>query len=217
MKKVVAYVVSGLLIALLCSTNVYASPTGFSLSDTTLMSFDDTYVSPIPGFADLVAKNDVTGLGVEYDVALYGAWGIEIGIGGASPQSDVSAYTDYFLTFTNTSADDIFSANLYIKTGADETYYGSNWVTLFPGMSWELTLGLSGVSDLDDVREIGFGLSAWKGSAFGYADSIQVQVADPPGGTNLNPVPEASTLVLFGSGLVGLLAVARRKLQFLSK
>jgi hypothetical protein len=221
MRKLIVFVVSGVFATVLFAASLYGAPTVFSLSDATLMTFDDTYVAPYPGFADLVAKTDVAGLGVEYDVTLYGAWGIEIGIGGPSPQADLSAYTDYFLTFANTSADDTFSANLYVKTGSSETYYGSSWVTLFPGMSWELTFDLSGVGNLNDVRELGFGLSAWKGSAFGYADAIQVKVADPPGGTVLDPpnspVPEASTLMLFGSGLVGLLAIARRKLPFLSR
>jgi serine protease len=146
------------------------------LSDDQLMSLGETYVGPYPGFAGLVGKTDVPGTGVEYDVALYGAWGIDIWIGGPPPQPNLSAYSHYSLTFTNTSVDDTFSANLYLKTGPDETYYGSYWVTLGPGMSWTLSFDLGGVGNLDDVKEIGFGLTAWKGSAWGYADAILVEV-----------------------------------------
>ncbi len=217
-------VIASLLAIVGPGVHALASPTGFSLSDETLMTFEDTYVKPYEGWADLVGKVDTTGLGVEYDVALYGAWDIELGIGGPSPLSDLSGFTDYFLTITNTSVDDTFSVNLYMKTGPNEDYYGSPWWTLFPGMTAEVSLNLisnvAPVANLNDVRELGFGLEGWVGNEFGQADAIRVMAADPPGGTSLQPlnaVPEASTLMLFGSGLVGLLAIARKKLPFLSK
>jgi subtilisin family serine protease len=148
----------------------------FTLSDSQLMAFDDTYVTPRPWFADLTEKSDPEGLGVEYDVTLYGAWGIEIGVGGAPPQADLSGYSDYTLTFTNTSVDDSYNVNLYVKTGAGETYYGSGWSMMFPGRQKTLSLNLSSIPDINDVREIGFGFGAWVGSAYGYADAIRVKV-----------------------------------------
>jgi hypothetical protein len=208
----------------LCVPNAYSSPTGFSLSDEFLMAMDDTYTLPFPGWADVVSKTDVPGLGVEYDVALYGITEITVGI-GARYDLDLSSYSDYFLTFTNTSVDDTFNVSLYLKTGAEETVYSSGWWTLLPSPfpnTAELSWDLSSVANLDDVREIGFSLSGWMGNEFGMADSIRVKVEDDPNGPvldppNGDPVPEAGTLMLFGSGLVGLLAFARRKLSFLSK
>jgi hypothetical protein len=61
---------------------------------------------------------------------------------------------------------------------------------------------------------------AYIGQGFGLADAIKVEVKDDENATVLggggDPVPEASTLMLFGSGLLGLFAIARRKLPFLS-
>jgi len=150
----------------------------FTLSDEVLMTFDDTFVSPFAGWADLVGKADVPGLGVQYHIALYGVHEIELGI-GERHQADWSAYTNYSLTFTNTSVNDTFNVKLYLKTGAEETYYRSGSVPLLPGVfaqPYEMTWDLSGVSNLDDVREIGFAVSAWMGGAFGMADEIRVKV-----------------------------------------
>ena len=113
-------------------------------------------------------------------MALNGSWDIETGIGARYDSRDLSEYYDseYTLTFTNTSVDDTFGVSLYIKTGAGETYYPSPWWTLFPGWDAKVSLDLSSdlVSNLDDVREIGFSLIAWVGSDFGYADAIHVKV-----------------------------------------
>ncbi len=214
------HIAVGLLVSVLFVPGVFGAPTGFSLSDEMLMTFDDTYVTPFPGWADLVQKTDVPGLGVQYDVALYGITEIGIGIGGRY-NLDLSQYSTYFLTFANVSADDTFNVNLYLKTGPEETYYSSGRWTLLPSPfpnRAELAWDLSGVENLDDVREIGFGLSGWMGNEFGMADGILVKVEDEPTVDNIlppNAVPEASTLMLFGSGLVGLLAIARRKFHLL--
>jgi len=222
------FFICGILATVLFAPNVYGSPTGFSLSDDVLMTFGETYTNP-QGWARVVGATDVDPTdpvsGVEYDIQLLGLMGIEIGIGAASPQADLSAYTDYFLKFANTSDVDAYGVNLYVKTGPDEAYYGTGWTMLFPqpfSQPVEVEMDLSSVLNLDDVREIGFGVKAWVGTDFGYAfDHFQVVAADPPGGQTLDlrdgAVPEASTLVLFGSGLVGLLAFARRKLPFLTK
>jgi len=87
--------------------------------------------------------------------------------------------SEYVLSFTNTSPDDTFGVNLYLKTGPEETYYGSMWWTLVPGMSVEVSLDLSSVENLDDIREIGFGLEAGIGDQFGQADHMRVLVHDP--------------------------------------
>jgi hypothetical protein len=214
-----AILVGGFIAGALLSPNAWAQKV--TLSDELLMTFDDTYVTPKVWYADLTGSEDLPGLGVEYSVSLYGAWGIEVGIGGASPVADLSSYSQYVLTMTNTSAGDSYNASLYIKTGDDLTTYRSGWSMFFPGRSRELSLNLTGIplADLTDVREIGFSLGVWVGSDYGYADgTIQIKVEDDPAEIALrpgSPVPEASTLMLFGTGLIGLLAIARRKISFL--
>lgn len=220
MRRLIVLLASGILATGLVAPNVYSSPSDLSLTDEFLMTFDVTY--NIPGYtAGLFGTEDVEGLGVEFDVGLAGFGEVNVGLGAPSPVADLSAYNKYLLTFTNTSTDDFFSTNLYIKTGEGLTMHESGWATLMPGMSIDMAMNLTGVSDLDDVREIGFGLKAYLGQGFGLADGIQVKAEDDEDATLLgretNPVPEASTLMLFGSGLVGLLAIAKRRLPFLSK
>lgn len=201
-------------------TSAWSTPTDLSLSDEFLMTLETAYNSPLYT-ATLAGKTDVEGLGVEFDVALGGFGQTKIRIGAASPVSDLSAYNRYVLTFTNTSADDYYFTSLYIATGASETIYESIRYPLMPkGNSIDMALDLTQVADLDDVKEIGFGLTAYIGQGFGLADAIQVTVEDDESATILgggDPVPEASTLMLFGSGLIGLFSVARRKLAFLSR
>jgi hypothetical protein len=211
------------VIGLAAAPNVQASPTGFSLPDETLMAFDATSVAPLFSAA-LSGKTDVPGLGVAYDVALAGFGSVSVGLGLELPESsrDLSGYTDYVLTLTNTSTDDFFTTNLYVKTGASLTTYKSRLVTLMPGMKVDLTLKFSSVQNLNDVREVGFELKAYVGQGFGLADALLVKAEDEEDANMLrvppqNPVPEASTLVLFGSGLMGLLAIARRRLPLLRK
>lgn len=213
-------VVIAVVMAAVGSQNAWSAPTDLSLSDEFLMTLETAYNSPLYT-ATLVGKTDVEGLGVDFDVALGGFGQTKIRIGAASPVSDLSGYNQYVLTFINTSVDDYYFTSLYIVTGASQTVYESIWYPLMPkGNSIDMALDLTQVADLDDVKEIGFGLTAYIGQGFGLADAIQVTVQDDETATILNggdPVPEASTLMLFGSGLTGILAVMRRKLPFLSK
>jgi hypothetical protein len=219
MKKLVLMMI-GLLATALVVPKARCAPTDLSLSDEFLMTFEATYNSPMYT-AGLMGKTDVEGLGVEFDVAFGGFGETTIRLGAASPVTDLSAYNRYVLTFSNTSLDDFYFTSLYIKTGEDQTVYQSIWYPLMPkGNSIDMALDLTKVANLNDVREIGFGLMAYIGQGFGLADAIKVEVKDDENATVLggggDPVPEASTLMLFGSGLLGLFAIARRKLPFLS-
>jgi hypothetical protein len=198
------------------SPKVHCAPTDISLSDEFLMTFETAYNVPLYTAA-LVGKTDVEGVGVEFDVALGGFGQTTARFGAASPVSDMSAYSRYVLSFTNVSADDHYFTSLYIVTG--QTVYESIWYPLMPnGNSIDMALDLTQVDNLNDVKEIGFGLMAYIGQGFGLADAIKVRVEDDETATILDgdPVPEASTLMLFGSGLIGLFSAARRKLQLLS-
>jgi len=160
----------------------------YTLTDDILMTFGETYTNP-EGWARVVGATDMDPddpvSGVEYDMQLIGLKGIEIGVGGALPShlTDLSGYTNYSMKFADTSDRDAYAVNLYVKTGPDETYYGTGWTMLFPqpfSQPVEVEMDLSSVLNLDDMREIGFGVKAWVGTDFGYAfDHFQVSVAAP--------------------------------------
>ncbi|MDP2898084.1 MAG: PEP-CTERM sorting domain-containing protein [bacterium] len=219
MKKLALLMIIGNVIPLLTAQTAFCSPSDVSLPDDVLMTFEVTY-NFLPYTAALNSKTDVAGLGVEFDVGIGGFGETKVRLGAPSPYSDLSGYDSYFLSFTNTSANDFYFTSLYIKTGPNDVIYESMWYPLMPGnrvdMSLDLTLVANlSVPDLTDVREMGFGLFAYIGQGYGLADvfNVKVEGEERPN----EPIPEASTLMLFGSGLAGIMAIARRKLPFLSK
>lgn len=205
----------GNAIAVLAAQSAFCAPTHVSLPDSALMASLVTY-NELPYTAALRNKNDVPGLGVAFDVGIGGFGQTRVRLGTPSPHSDLSGYDFYSLSFTNTGPNDHYFVSVYIKTGLGNTLYESRLEPLMPGNSVKMSLDLSTAptgSDLTDVREMGFGLFAYIGQGFGLADEFKLNVVGQDG----DPVPEASTLMLFGSGLAGVLAVMRKRLPFLSK
>ncbi|MDP2899061.1 MAG: S8 family peptidase [bacterium] len=154
-------------------------PLVYSSTDGDLMSFEQQEVSP-PFTAVLTGKEDVPGEGVEYTFALGGFGETDINIGAASPATNLAAYETYTLTFTNTSVNDFYNIMVYVKTGAGETIYQSGYLALMPGNSADWHLNLTGIPNLNDVREIGFGLKAYIGQGFGLADEMRIKVKQKP-------------------------------------
>lgn len=155
------------------------APLDYSSTDGDLMSFEQKEVSPIYT-AVLVGKEDIAGEGVEYEVALGGFGEININIGAAAPVTILTAYQGYILSFTNTSADDFYNVMVYVKTGEGATIYPSGYLALMPGNSADWRLDLTTIPNLNDVREIGFGMKAYVGQGFGLADAMRVKVKQKP-------------------------------------
>ncbi len=146
----------------------------YTLSDDQLMTFDDTSVSPLY-YAALESKEDVTGFGVQYDVELAGFGAVVINLGSVPSQTDLSGYSSYALTITNTSTDDFFTTSVYVRTGPNMAFSESRIVTLMPGASVNLSLDLTSVPNRNDVREVGFTVTVFVGQGFGLADNVLVK------------------------------------------
>ncbi len=152
-------------------------PADYTLSDDRLVAFDETFVSPVFQ-AVLASKENVEGVGVQYDVELGGFGEVNVRVGGPPAQPDLTAYGNYVLTIINTSPDDFFTVNLYIRSGEEMTMNVSRIVTLMPGASVNLSVNLGSVPNPNDVREIGFAVKAYIGQGFGLADAIRLKVEE---------------------------------------
>jgi hypothetical protein len=152
-------------------------PADYTLSDDRLVAFDETFVSPVFQ-AVLASKENVEGVGVQYDVELGGFGEVNVRVGAPPAQPDLTAYGNYVLTIINTSPDDFFTVNLYIHSGEEMTMNVSRIVTLMPGASVNLSVNLGSVPNPNDVREIGFAVKAYIGQGFGLADAIRLKVEE---------------------------------------
>jgi hypothetical protein len=135
--------------------------------------------------------------------------------------ANLSGYTDYALTITNTSCTEDLMANLYLNTGYtdpgwNETnkYFQNTWTPVAPGESVTLTLDFSSaeawydsyqgtimpVDNLTHVSSIGLNIGANVGSSPVYL-SWNVRPAEVCG--NVIPAPGALLLGSIGAGFVG--------------
>jgi len=146
----------------------------YTLSDDQLMTLDDVFISR-PYHAALQSTEDLSGFGVEYDIVVVGFGKVEVHVGAPPSQADLSGYSSYALIITNTSTDDFFTTCAYVKTGQGMAFSRSRIVTLMPGASTDLSVDLTSVTNVNDVREIGFTVSVYVGQGFGLADAVLVK------------------------------------------
>jgi hypothetical protein len=119
-----------------------------------------------------------------------------------------------FASSKDLSLEPVYTMNFYAP---DNIYYGkvklgvrdsawnlteSNEISLNPGWN-TLTWNMNGTSNLADARQLGIEVSGWlpvTGSATWNIDNVTT-----------SPIPEPASMLLLGTGLVGILGFARKK------
>ena len=210
-----------------------------TIDDPLLMQWDELSLNTST-FFKITGRSNVPGPGVEFDLNINTIpsgwtsgqcgdnWKLEQSASGGSysptystmftPFSvsngfgDWSGFSSYKLKFTNTSTtNDWYMVNVYINTGdtgagEPNTFWEDTWTWLSPGQSTILDLSLVGwPPNLNHVSNVGFAL----GTNVGYADADHSAGGDFKVLVTAVPIP--TTLLLLGSGLLGLIGLRRRK------
>lgn len=210
--------------------NVWAAIYSPSLSelDTFYEVSSGTLTGPDAGPPITVGSDGAFEVTISDETGGSSTWGdVQIGRdatieGAGSPYysgswADLSIYDTYELNITNTSATDWFSANIYLNTGWTDSpynetdyYYQNGWTWVAPGSTVHLVLDFDtamtfGGHDLDNlghVSSLGFNIGTNVGTGDYYGDDLDGKA---------NPVPIPTSVLLLGSGLLGMIGVGFRR------
>jgi len=199
---------------------ILIAPTGANALDFTLSQADLLNLAELDDdpatcctFGGPVASGDGVEITQSHDSSLGVPTQERLGVsGGTLPLTDLSAFLNYGLIVTNTD-DDLWNYRLWIVSGTvgtpDLTLGSTNeTVSAYTAIATDntvtLLLDLAGLTNITDIEGIGIDI---KVASFGGGNDCDQIICG--GETKITPLPEPATVLLLGSGLLGLVGAGR--------
>jgi hypothetical protein len=211
MKKILSAILAGVCMMLVAATS-HANV--FTFDQPSLLNF-----SQIDGNSNFVFRKFAVGTETEFHAYLDPETPtILIGLNTQSNPLDLTGFSQYGLFFHDVN-NSLWNINLYIASGSGENLKEceSSSLALFPDdnkyglypVSGSLFMNLQDSNvNLSDVTKIGFRIT---GNFIGPDANLNPGDGGDLTEIRVSPVPEPASMMLLGSGFLGLLGFVRRK------